>query len=80
MKCLWLDYIFYTPDQIRVDAVLEMPTGEQIGENRLPSLSYASDHFSLVTDLRLMAPGKRIWKKHFLRKGRNPASSQTKNK
>jgi len=54
-----LDYIFYSPDQIRVDAVLEMPTGEQIGENRLPSLSYASDHFSLVTDLRLMA-GKRI--------------------
>ena len=53
-----LDYIFYSPDQIRVDAVLEMPTGEQIGENRLPSLSYASDHFSLVTDLRLM--GKRL--------------------
>ena len=75
-----LDYIFYSPEQFRVDAVLEMPTGEQIGENRLPSLSYASDHFSLVTDLRLMAPGKRIWKKHFLRKGRNPASSQTKNK
>ena len=49
-----LDYIFYSPDQIRVDAVLDMPTGEQIGEHRLPNLSYASDHFSLVADLRLI--------------------------
>ena len=74
-----LDYIFYSPDQIRVDAVLEMPTGEQIGENRLPSLSYASDHFSLVTDLRLMA-GKRIWKFAAFSRIRRIEASQTKNK
>lgn len=49
-----LDYIFYTPDQLCVEAVLDMPTGEQIGENRLPNLAFASDHFSLVADLRLI--------------------------
>jgi len=49
-----LDYIFYEPNQIKVDAILDMPTGEQIGENRLPCPSFASDHFSLVADLKLM--------------------------
>ena len=49
-----LDYIFYSPDQMKVDSVLQMPTGEQIGENRLPSFNYASDHFSLLADLRLI--------------------------
>lgn len=49
-----LDYVFYTPDQLKVEAVLDMPTGEQIGENRLPSLNYASDHFSLVADFKLV--------------------------
>ena len=49
-----LDYIFYSPDQMKVDSVLQMPTGEQISENRLPSFNYASDHFSLLADLRLI--------------------------
>jgi len=53
-----LDYIFYSPDCMRVDSVLEMPTGEQIGENRLPNFNYASDHFSLLADLRLI-----IWRR-----------------
>ena len=43
---------------MRVDSVLEMPTGDQIGENRVPNLNYASDHFSLLADLRLI-----IWRK-----------------
>ncbi len=55
--CQTLDYIFASPEAARgrmeVEAVLEMPTGEQIGEARLPSISYASDHFSLAADLRL---------------------------
>ncbi|XP_061580638.1 nocturnin [Cololabis saira] len=48
--CSTLDYIWYTRDTLRVDAVLDMPTGEQIGPNRLPSFSYPSDHLSLVCD------------------------------
>ena len=39
---------------MRVDSILEMPTGDQIGENRVPNLNYASDHFSLLADLRLI--------------------------
>lgn len=48
--CATLDYIWYSRDKLRVDAVLEMPTEEQIGPNRLPSFSYPSDHLSLVCD------------------------------
>ena len=36
-----------------VEAVLEMPSGEDIGGARLPSAAFASDHLSLVADLRL---------------------------
>ena len=36
-----------------VEAVLEMPSGEEIGGARLPSAAFASDHLSLVADLRL---------------------------
>ena len=53
-----LDYVFYSPEQMKVESVLEMPTGAQIGENRLPSFSYASDHFSLVADLKLTGNAK----------------------
>ncbi|KAM4594201.1 nocturnin-like isoform 1-T1 [Fundulus diaphanus] len=45
-----LDYIWYTKDTLRVDAVLDMPDEEQIGPDRLPSYSYPSDHLSLVCD------------------------------
>nr|XP_046259365.1 nocturnin-like isoform X2 [Scatophagus argus] len=48
--CTTLDYIWYSLDTLRVDAVLDMPTEEQIGPNRLPSFSYPSDHLSLVCD------------------------------
>ncbi|CAJ1052950.1 nocturnin-like isoform X1 [Xyrichtys novacula] len=49
--CSTLDYIWYSQDSLRVDSVLDMPTEEQIGPNRLPSFSYPSDHLSLVCDL-----------------------------
>ncbi|XP_042170631.1 nocturnin isoform X2 [Oncorhynchus tshawytscha] len=48
--CTTLDYIWYSREAFSVDAVLDMPTEEQIGPNRLPSYSYPSDHLSLVCD------------------------------
>ncbi|XP_061535562.1 nocturnin isoform X2 [Phycodurus eques] len=48
--CTTLDYIWYTRDTLRVDAVLDMPSDKEIGPNRLPSFSYPSDHLSLVCD------------------------------
>ena len=48
--CSTLDYIWYSRASLRVEAVLDMPTDEQIGPNRLPSFSYPSDHLSLVCD------------------------------
>ncbi|XP_065226016.1 nocturnin isoform X2 [Planococcus citri] len=50
-QCQTLDYIFYTKNKLRVDAILEFPNDGQIGENRLPSLVYPSDHLSLVCDI-----------------------------
>jgi len=50
-----LDYIFHTPE-LRVESVLEMPEETSFRRNypeRLPNLAYASDHFSLVADLKL---------------------------
>ncbi|KAM9398258.1 nocturnin-like isoform 1-T1 [Salvelinus alpinus] len=48
--CTTLDYIWYSREAFSVDAVLDMPTEEQIGPNRLPSYNYPSDHLSLVCD------------------------------
>ena len=52
--CHTIDYIFYSQNHFNVDQVLPFPTGEQIGPDRVPSLQYPSDHFSLVADFRLM--------------------------
>ncbi|KAM4603415.1 nocturnin [Polymixia lowei] len=51
--CSTLDYIWYTQNKLSVEAVLDMPTEEQIGPNRLPSYNYPSDHLSLVCDFSL---------------------------
>lgn len=49
-----LDYIFHSDDhRLKVRSVLDFPEKHQIGEDRLPSLAYASDHFSLVCDFDL---------------------------
>ncbi|XP_061844374.1 nocturnin isoform X1 [Nerophis lumbriciformis] len=48
--CATLDYIWYTQDLLTVDAVLDFPSEEDIGPNRLPSFRYPSDHLSLVCD------------------------------
>ncbi|XP_039607606.1 nocturnin isoform X1 [Polypterus senegalus] len=49
-SCHTLDYIWYSQHAFNVDSLLCFPTEEQIGPNRLPSLSYPSDHLSLVCD------------------------------
>lgn len=51
--CHTIDYIFYSKHHFHVDRILEFPTGDEIGPGRIPSLSYPSDHFSLVSDLTL---------------------------
>lgn len=51
--CHTIDYIFYSAEKMTVEAVLEFPTEEEIGEGRVPSFSYPSDHFSLVCDFKL---------------------------
>jgi len=46
-----LDYIFHS-HQLKTVSTLKMPTEEQVGEDRLPSQQFASDHLSLVADLK----------------------------
>lgn len=50
-SCSTLDYIWYSHDALSVDGLLDIPTEEQIGPDRLPSYHYPSDHLSLVCDL-----------------------------
>ncbi|XP_040904214.1 nocturnin [Toxotes jaculatrix] len=50
-SCSTLDYIWYTHDALRVDCLLDIPTEEQIGPDRLPSYHYPSDHLSLLCDI-----------------------------
>ncbi|XP_051774240.1 nocturnin isoform X1 [Ctenopharyngodon idella] len=50
-SCSTLDYIWYSERAFQVDAVLRIPSEEQIGPDRLPSYNYPSDHLSLVCDL-----------------------------
>ncbi|KAL2097432.1 hypothetical protein ACEWY4_006639 [Coilia grayii] len=49
-SCHTLDYIWFSRQHLCVDAVLDFPTAEQIGPDRLPSYNYPSDHLSLVCD------------------------------
>jgi len=47
-----LDYIFHSQG-LTVKQTLDMPDEEQVGKDRLPSLSFPSDHLSLVADFIL---------------------------
>lgn len=51
--CHTIDYVFYSKNAMDVEAVLDFPSGEDIGADRVPSFLYPSDHFSLVCDFRL---------------------------
>ena len=55
--CHTIDYVFYSEDKFTVEAVLDFPSGDDIGEGRVPSFSYPSDHFSLVCDFRFKEEG-----------------------
>lgn len=48
-----LDYMLYSSGSFKVERILQMPSEEEIGFERLPSYKYPSDHFSLVADLVL---------------------------
>ncbi|XP_074503916.1 nocturnin isoform X1 [Sebastes fasciatus] len=50
-SCSTLDYIWYTHDALSVERLLDIPTEEQIGPDRLPSYHYPSDHLSLLCDV-----------------------------
>lgn len=52
--CHTIDYVFYSSDKMDVEQVLDFPTEKEIGEGRVPSYAYPSDHFSLVCDLKLL--------------------------
>lgn len=51
-SCKTIDYIWHSK-HFRPKAILEIPTGEDLGENKLPSMVFPSDHLSLVCDLQL---------------------------
>jgi len=48
-----LDYIFHSAG-IQASATLDMPTEQQIGIDRLPSLAFPSDHLSMVADFHVL--------------------------
>ncbi|XP_074529473.1 nocturnin-like [Halichoeres trimaculatus] len=50
-SCSTLDYIWYSHEALSVECLLDIPTEEQIGPDRLPSYHYPSDHLSLLCDL-----------------------------
>lgn len=50
-SCSTLDYIWYSHDALSVECLLDIPTEEQIGPDRLPSYHYPSDHLSLLCDI-----------------------------
>lgn len=50
-SCSTLDYIWYTHNALSVECLLDIPTEEQIGPDRLPSYHYPSDHLSLLCDV-----------------------------
>jgi len=48
-----LDYIFHSAG-IQPSATLDMPTEQQIGIDRLPSIAFPSDHLSMVADFQVL--------------------------
>ncbi|KAL0974224.1 hypothetical protein UPYG_G00217380 [Umbra pygmaea] len=55
-SCGTLDYIWYSHGAFAVDTLLDIPTEEQIGPDRLPSYHYPSDHLSLLCDVSFTDP------------------------
>lgn len=55
-----LDYIWYSRDTLSVRSILDIPSEEQIGPDRLPSYHYPSDHLSLLCDISFTEHSGRI--------------------
>lgn len=53
-ECHVIDYIWYTASGFKVKALLDVPSEEEVGKDRLPSLRYPSDHISLVCDFAIV--------------------------
>ena len=47
-----LDYVFHSPD-LETRQTLSMPDTREVIADKFPSLRYASDHLSLVTDIAI---------------------------
>lgn len=47
-----LDYVFHSPD-LETRQTLSMPDTREVSADKFPSLRYASDHLSLVTDIAI---------------------------
>ena len=47
-----LDYVFHSPD-LETRRTLSMPDTREVSADKFPSLRYASDHLSLVTDIAI---------------------------
>ena len=45
-----IDYMWYTPSTVSVRSLRSIPSGDELGVDRLPSFSYPSDHLSLAAD------------------------------
>lgn len=52
--CRTIDYIWYSKQGLKVKSVLNMASEKEVGEGRLPSFRYPSDHLSLVCDFILL--------------------------
>ncbi|XP_071950537.1 nocturnin-like [Antedon mediterranea] len=52
-QCHTIDYMWYTKTSLAIKSLLCFPTGDEIGENRLPSATYPSDHLSLVCEFSI---------------------------
>uniref|UniRef100_A0A671VZ03 Nocturnin n=1 Tax=Sparus aurata TaxID=8175 RepID=A0A671VZ03_SPAAU len=59
-SCSTLDYIWYSHDALSVECLLDIPTEEQIGPDRLPSYHYPSDHLSLLCDIKFRDESYRL--------------------
>ena len=48
--CHTIDYVWYTKKGLKLISLLDIPSDNEIGEKKLPSFRYPSDHISLVCD------------------------------
>jgi CCR4-NOT transcription complex subunit 6 len=68
-----LDYIWFTPGRLKVLAVTDLPSEDDIAEHgeALPSVSYPSDHLMLCCDVALLSAGSSVRNPHTMHRGNN---------